>query len=91
MVTVHPDLLGPDMDPGPTLRISELQGALATMRAPDRHVGLLALAAGYAPSSVSVLLLRPLDEVLERLARVGTRISDGRRLGMSVPTGPVER
>jgi DNA-directed RNA polymerase specialized sigma24 family protein len=91
MLTVHPELLGPDMDPGPTLRVAELHGALATMRAPDRHVGLLALAGGYAPSSVAALLLRPLDEVLERLARVGTRISDGRRLGLSAPSGPVEQ
>lgn len=90
-LSVHPELLGPDMALDPALSVAELHGALATMRAPDRHVGLLALGGGYAPSSVALLLQRPLDEVLGRLARVGTRITDARRLGLAGPTGTEDR
>jgi hypothetical protein len=59
----------------------ELHHALSSMRAPDRHVGLLVHAGGWSPADTAVLLQRPLDEVLQRLARVATRLEDARRLG----------
>jgi DNA-directed RNA polymerase specialized sigma24 family protein len=90
-VDVHPELLGPDMEMDTTLSVAELHDALATMRAADRHVGLLTLAAGYPPSGAALLLHRPLDDVLVRLARVGTRISDARRLGMAGPAAVEHR
>lgn len=81
-VPVHPELLGPEMPVDADLPLAELHDALATMRRADRHVGLLTLAAGYSPAATAALLQRPLDDVLERLARVATRLADARRLGL---------
>lgn len=89
-VPVHPDVLGLDDDGygDGLLSLAELQEALSTMRTADRHVGLLSLAAGYSPSETSALLQRPLDDVLARLARVGTRLGDARRLGLTEAPQP---
>ena len=60
------------------------------MRRWDRRVGVLALAAGFSPAQIATLVRRPLDEVIERLGRVCTRLADGRRIGFSdeLPAGP---
>ena len=59
----------------------ELTLALSSMRAPDRHVGLLVHAGGWSPADAAVLLQLPLDEVVRRVQRVATRVEDARRLG----------
>lgn len=59
----------------------ELTPALSSMRAPDRHVGLLVHAGEWSPSDAAALLQLPLDEVLRRAQRVETRLEDARRLG----------
>jgi len=81
MVPLHPELLGAEVEFDGWLPISELQQALCDLRRTDRRVGVLALAAGFTPTEVSALLDLALDETLRRLARVGVRLADGRRLG----------
>ena len=82
-VPLHYEILGPDIDFDGELPLAELQGALNGMRRWDRRVGVLALAAGLSPSQVATLLRRPLDEVIDRVARVCTRLADGRRIGLT--------
>ncbi len=82
-VPLHYEILGPDIDFDGELPLAELHGALNGMRRRDRRVGVLALAAGFSPSQVATLLRRPLDEVIDRVARVCTRLADGRRIGLS--------
>lgn len=79
-VPLHPELLGPDIEFDGELPIAELQQALCDLRRRDRRVGLLVLAAGLRPVEVAALLDLPLEEVLRCLARVGTRLADGRRV-----------
>lgn len=73
---------------GDRLQLAELHEALASMRRADRHVGLLGVAGGYSASEVALLLGRPLQDVLARLARVGTRIADARRVGLAPLSDP---
>lgn len=82
-VPLHPELLGPDIEFDGELPMSELQEALCDLRRRDRRVGLLVLAAGLSPVEVAALLDLPLDETLRGLARVGTRLADGRRVRSS--------
>ena len=82
-VPLHYEILGPDIDFDGELPLAELHGALNGMRRWDRRVGVLALAAGFSPSQVATLLRRPLDEVIDRVARVCTRLADGRRIGIT--------
>lgn len=81
-VPLHYEILGPDVDFDGDLPLGELHHALTEVRRWDARVGVLALAAGLSPAQVATLLRRPLDEVLERLGRVCTRLADGRRIGM---------
>lgn len=89
-VPLHYEILGPDIDFDGALPLAELHGALNGMRRWDRRVGVLALAAGFSPAQIATLVRRPLDEVIERLGRVCTRLADGRRIGFSdeLPAGP---
>jgi DNA-directed RNA polymerase specialized sigma24 family protein len=80
-VRVHTDALGDDVDFDGHLPLAELHRALEGMRRQDRRVGLLVLAASYRPEQAASLLARPLDDVLERVARIGTRLADARRVG----------
>ncbi len=82
-VPLHYEILGPDIDFDGALPLAELHGALNGMRRWDRRVGVLALAAGFSPSQVATLVHRPLDEVIDRVARVCTRLADGRRIGLT--------
>lgn len=91
VVTMPPDVVGTNLGPDGSLPLWELHDALASMRSGDHHVGLIALAGGYSPTDTAALLQRPLEEVLSRLARIGTRISDARRLGLVVPSGRPRR
>lgn len=81
-VPLHYELLGPDIDFDGDLPLSELHDALSGLRRGDRRAGLLGFAAGASPSEVASLLDRPLDETIERLGRVATRLADGRRVGL---------
>ncbi len=81
-VPLHYELLGPDIDFDGDLPLSELHDALSGLRRGDRRAGLLGFAAGASPSEVASLLARPLDETIERLGRVATRLADGRRVGL---------
>ena len=82
-VPLHYEILGPDIDFDGELPLAELHGTLNGMRRWDRRIGVLALAAGFSPSQVATLVHRPLDEVIDRLARVCTRLADGRRIGLT--------
>ena len=82
-VPLHYEILGPDIDFDGELPVAELHGALTGMRRRDRRVGVLALAAGFSPTQVATLLQRPLDETIDRVARVCTRLADGRRIGLT--------
>ena len=82
-VPLHYEILGPDVDFDGELPLAELHGTLNGMRRWDRRVGVLALAAGFSPSQVATLVRRPLDEVIDRVARVCTRLADGRRIGLT--------
>ena len=82
-VELHPEVLGPDLDVDGRLPLAELQEALCDVRRRDRRVGLLVLGAGLSPVEVSSLLRLPLEETLRCLARVGTRLADGRRIGVA--------
>lgn len=82
-VPLHYEILGPDVDFDGELPLAELHRAISGMRRRDRRVGVLALACGLSPSQVATLTLDPLDDVLERVARVCTRLADGRRIGLT--------
>ncbi|MHB1137473.1 MAG: hypothetical protein ACYC2O_00865 [Microthrixaceae bacterium] len=82
-VELHPEVLGPDLDFDGRLPLAELQEVLCDVRRRDRRVGLLVIGAGLRPMEVSSLLGLPLQETLRCLARVGTRLSDGRRVGVA--------
>jgi DNA-directed RNA polymerase specialized sigma24 family protein len=82
-VEVHPELLGPDLDVDGRLSLAELQEALCDLRRRDRRVGLLTIGAGLSPLEAATALGLPLDETLRCLARVGTRLADGRRVGVA--------
>lgn len=90
-VPVRPELVGDEFAAGDVVSLSELQTALSSMRRDDRRVGLLVLAAGYSPADAAALLQVPLDEVLGHLGRVGTRLEDGRRLGLVAGSSGVPR
>jgi len=79
-VPLHPELLGPDIEFDGTLPMAELQEALCDLRRRDRRVGVLVLAAGLEPTQTAALLDLPLPETLRSLARIGTRLADGRRV-----------
>ncbi len=87
-VPLHYEILGPDVDFDGQLPLAELHGSLNGMRRIDRRIGVLALAAGFSPAQVATLLQRPLDDVIDRLARVCTRLADGRRIGLSDDVPP---
>lgn len=82
-VPLHYEILGPDIDFDGELPLGELHHALTEVRRWDARVGVLALAGALSPAQVATLLRRPLDEVLERLGRVCTRLADGRRVGLT--------
>ena len=88
-VPLHPELLGADIEFDGMLPIAELQEALCDLRRRDRRVGVLALAGGLGPTEVASLLDLPLAETLRSLARIGTRLADGRRLGADHLVGTV--
>jgi hypothetical protein len=79
-VPLHPELLGADIDFDGELPMAELQEALCDLRRRDRRVGLLVLGAGLRPVEAAALLGLSLTDTLRCLARVGTRLADGRRV-----------
>lgn len=87
-VTLPRQLVG--FDDGEELPLSELQEVLATMRVPDRHSGLLVLAAGYSPTEAATLLQQSPVHVVRHVERVATRIADARSLGLYGTASPVD-
>ncbi len=66
------------------LALWELQEALSGARRTDRRVGVLCLGCGLPPWQTAALLGLDLDDVTERLGRVGVRLADRRRVSAEV-------
>jgi len=66
------------------LPLWEMQEALAGARRTDRRVGVICLAAGTTPAETAALLGLSEAEVGSALSRIGTRLSDRRRVATEV-------